>query len=138
MKLLFDTNVVLDLLLDRRPFSQAAASLFAAVEDGRCEGLLAATTLTTIDYLVSKALGRTAAREALGDLLSLMDVATVDRKVLVAALDSRAPDFEDAVIAEAAYQSGADMIITRDSTGFNHSTVSRADPVEAVAILLEH
>ena len=137
MNLLFDTNVVLDLLLDRRPFSRAAAGLFAAVEDGRCDGFLAATTVTTIDYLVSKALGPQAARKAIGNLLALMSVAAVDRKVLVAALESLVPDFEDAVIAEAAYQSGVDIIVTRDSTGFGHSSATVVGPTEALAILLE-
>ena len=137
MKMLFDTNVVLDLLLDRRPFSRAAAGLFAAVEAGRCDGFLGATTVTTIDYLVSKALGPQAAREAVGNLLALMSVAAVDRKVLVAALESPAPDFEDAVIVEAAYQSGVDIIVTRDSKGFVQSSVTVVDPTEALAILLE-
>lgn len=51
MKILFDTNVVLGVLMDREPFSDAAAELFATVEDGSGIGYLCATTLTTVYYL---------------------------------------------------------------------------------------
>lgn len=57
MKILFDTNVVLDVLMDREPFSDAAAELFTTVEDGSGIGYLCATTLTTVYYLAGKALG---------------------------------------------------------------------------------
>ncbi len=51
MKILFDTNVVLDVLIDRKPFSLTASLLFSEVEKGRIEGFLCATTITTIYYL---------------------------------------------------------------------------------------
>ena len=64
MKVLFDTNVVLDFLLDRKPFSAVAARLLARVERGEIEGLLGATTLTTIHYLLAKVIGGEAALDA--------------------------------------------------------------------------
>ena len=57
MKILFDTNVILDLLLDRAPFSQAAGKLLSAVELGEVGGCVCATTMTTIHYLATKVVG---------------------------------------------------------------------------------
>ena len=71
MKVLVDTNVVLDLLLDRRPFSDSAAQFFALVENSAVEGVLCATTLTTIDYLLMRSLPRETAKTTLRRLLEL-------------------------------------------------------------------
>ena len=49
-RVLFDTNVVLDVLLDRRPYVEASAAVWAAVETGASEGMLAAHAVTTIHY----------------------------------------------------------------------------------------
>ena len=57
MRVLFDTNVVLDVLLDRKPFWEIAAQLVARVERKELVGFLGATTLTTIYYIVAKASG---------------------------------------------------------------------------------
>ena len=54
MKILFDTNVVLDLLLEREPFATIAADLFTRVERGTLDGMVCATTLTTVHYLASR------------------------------------------------------------------------------------
>jgi predicted nucleic acid-binding protein len=52
VRVLVDTNVVLDVLLDRRPFSEAATQVFALIEESKIEGYLCATTVTTVDYLL--------------------------------------------------------------------------------------
>jgi len=54
VKVLFDTNIILDVLLNREPFVELSASLVSLVEAGEIKGYLCATTLTTIDYLISK------------------------------------------------------------------------------------
>jgi len=74
MKVLFDTNVVLDFLLDRQPFSDIAANLFARVEYAELNGYICATTVTTIHYLVKKALGTEDANKHISSLLSLSQI----------------------------------------------------------------
>jgi len=61
MKILFDTNVILDVLLDREPFANEAALLMSMVEQAEITGFICATTVTTIHYLATKALGLQAA-----------------------------------------------------------------------------
>jgi len=57
LRVLFDTNVILDLLLDREPFSQDAAGCLSMVESGEIEGWLCASTVTTLDYLIGISAG---------------------------------------------------------------------------------
>lgn len=135
MKVLFDTNVVLDVLLDRRPFSPVASRLFARVERETLTGVLGATTLTTVHYLVTKARGRDKALQAIRDLLALFHVAPVDRHVLESAASSPIEDFEDAVLHEAGRQIGADSVVTRDPEDFRHADLAVYSPEELEAAL---
>lgn len=118
MSALFDTNVIVDVLLAREPFAADSNACFLQVEDGLLHGFLGATTVTTIDYLVAGSLGQRASRQHLGRLLELFDVAPVNRAVLGNALKSPQKDFEDAVLAEAARACGAGAIITRNAKDF--------------------
>lgn len=135
MRVLFDTNVVLDVLLAREPHAAAAVWLFAQAERGRLEGLLGATTLTTVHYLARKTLGEDGARDQLGVLLRLFEVASVTRPVLEDALDLPFGDFEDAVLHEAARHAGADGIVTRNPSDFSRATVTVYTPPELRAVL---
>ena len=137
MRLVLDTNVVLDVLLEREGFVEPASRLFALAEAHLLEGVVCATTVTTLDYLISKAHGRRAAHAALSDLLDLFDVAPVDRETLRRALDAPFADFEDAVLHEAARAQGADAIVTRDIRDFRKGDLPAWLPAEAVARLSE-
>ena len=128
MRILLDTNVVLDVLLDRRPHSTDAALVFQLIEESTVKGLLCATTLTTIDYLLTQSLNRREARKHLTQLIRLFEIAPVNRAVIESAMNGKLDDFEDAVLDQAACQSGADAIITRDAKGFVHASSSVLDP----------
>ncbi len=133
MKVLVDTNVVLDVLLDRQPFAKSAARIFAFVEESKIEGFLCATTVTTVDYLLGQALAPAKARQALRQLLHLFEIAPVNRPVLEQALQSRISDFEDAVLEQSARLVGADAIATRNVRDFEKSSVTVFDPVDLIA-----
>ena len=133
MRVLVDTNVVLDVLLDRRPFAEAAARIFALVEESTIEGFLCATTVTTVDYLLGQALAPEKARDALQRLLNLFEIAPVNRPVLEQALRSGISDFEDAVLEQAGRLVAADAITTRNVRDFEKSTVTVYDPLELIS-----
>ena len=120
MKVLFDTNIILDVLLDRKPFSEDAALLMSKVERSEITGFLGATTITTIHYLASKVLGSELALKHIHSILSLFEIAPVNRIVLANALEAQFTDLEAAVLYEAARHIGAKHIITR-----NISTATR-------------
>lgn len=135
MRVLVDTNVVLDVLLQREPFADAAAQVFAHVEESRIEGVLCATTLTTIETLLGQALPKPKARGALQHLLHLFEIAPVNRPVLEQALDSKIPDYEDAVLEQSARLISADIITTRNLKDFKKSSIPAMDPPELLAVL---
>jgi len=131
---LLDTNVILDLLLERPDFVHEAQQICGREEAGTCHALLCATTVTTVDYLAQKQLGLAGARAAVAALLGLYDIAAVTRATLSSALDSEMPDFEDAVLAHAAYQAGARFIITRNLRDFAKSPVRAYTPTQFLAL----
>ena len=136
MKAIVDTNVVLDVLLEREPYAKPAIEVFCLVEESRIDAFICATTVTTIDYLLVKSLQKTTARSALRRLISLFEIATVNRPVIERALASKIGDFEDAVLNEAGQIAGADFIITRNTKDFSGSSLKVCDPNEFLALLI--
>lgn len=134
MRLLVDTNVVLDVLQGRPAFVDDATLVFDLVERGIVTGLLCATSITTLAYLAGKTVGKQPATRQIRQLLALFEVAPVTRAVLDAALASKTSDFEDAVLAEAALQAGAQAIITRNLRDFAHSPVRAYTPAQWLAM----
>jgi predicted nucleic acid-binding protein len=135
VKVLFDTNVVLDVLLNRHPHVAVASQLMVKVEQRRVAGLVGATTVTTIHYLASKAIGPARAGRHIHALLSLFDVAPVDKDVLLGALSLNFSDYEDAVLHEAARRAGAKGIVTRDAAGFSVGRLRVYSPDELLGML---
>jgi predicted nucleic acid-binding protein len=134
-RILFDTNIVLDVLLDRQPHVEASAAAWAAVETGISEGMLAAHAVTTIHYLVRKELSDIKARRIISAILRVFGIATVDGRVVQEALQLPFSDFENAVTAAAARSAGCEFIVTRDPKGFRGSPVRCLTP-EAIIPLL--
>jgi predicted nucleic acid-binding protein len=134
-RILFDTNVVLDVLLNRPPHVEASAAAWSAVETGIAEGMLAAHAVTSVHYLVRNKKGNASARRALSSLLRVFQVAGVDGPVIQEALQLPFSDFEDAVTAASARSAGCAYIVTRDPKGFRESPVRALTP-EAVIPLL--
>jgi predicted nucleic acid-binding protein len=134
-RILFDTNVVLDVLLDRRAHAEASTRAWAAVENGVAEGMLAAHAVTTIHYLVRKELGTARAKGVVSAVLRILTVASVDDAILQEALQLPFSDFEDAVTAAAARSAGCDYILTRDPKGFRESPVRAMTPEAAMPLL---
>ncbi len=135
MRVLVDTNVVLDLLLDRTPFSKAAIRIFTQIEQSRIEASLCATTVTTIEYILGQSMSSDKVRSTLCRLFEMFDITTVNRSVIHEALQSKMSDFEDAVLAHSANLAGVDIIVTRNIKDFKHSPVKAFDPQDFLAIL---
>lgn len=135
MNILFDTNVILDVMLDRTHFSEPASHLLSLVEKGNITGFICAATVTTIHYLTSKVLGNEQAQNQINNLIRLFDIAPVNRAVLEDALKSKFTDFEDTVIYQASYHISAEAIVTRDIKGFKKSEIPVYNPTEMLKII---
>jgi len=135
MKILFDTNIILDLLLDRKPFADHASTLMSRVERSEINGFLCATTITTIHYLLSKHLDKDKAIISINSIMSLFEVASVNRLVIESALKSKFKDFEDSVLHESARHAGVEYIITRNIKDFKKTRIPAFTPTEFLSIL---
>jgi predicted nucleic acid-binding protein len=135
-RVLLDTNVVLDVLLDRAPYGKASAAVWAAVESGEAEGMLAAHAVTTIHYLVQKEMGNIKVKRIISMILRVFGVAPVDGETVEEALQLPSSDFEDAVTAAAARLAGCEYIVTRDPKGFRGSPVRPITPEAALPLLV--
>jgi len=125
----------MDVLLARRPFVESASRVFSLVEQSKIEGSLCATTVTTVDYLLTQSLSRDEARLALRGLLNLFKIAPVNRSVIEKALRSKIEDSENAVLEQAARLVGAEAIITRNTKDFRRSSIKALDPAELLSAL---
>jgi predicted nucleic acid-binding protein len=132
-RLLLDVNLILDVLLDRKPHAEDASDVWAAIETGRATGYLSAHAVTTIHYLNAKAIGPKMAGETTQALLSVFDIAVVDEAVLRSAALLKWRDFEDAVTASAAVRARCDTIVTRNPKDFAKASILVMAPREAAA-----
>lgn len=134
MKTLFlDIEVLLDVLLDRAPAADPAATLWAAVETRRARGLVTAHAVTTIHALMKRSRGGAFADRGVSDLLAVFNVARVSEAVLDAALSLRLTAFDDAVSAAAAGAARCDLLVASEPARFRGSPVEIVSPGEALA-----
>ena len=135
MKLLLDINIILDVLLDRTPWSDAASGLLSAIESDKAEGFVAPHTLPTIYYVVAQSQDRTIAKTAVTDLLRILDVVPITRADFQRALELSMGDYEDAVQAAAGLKIGAQYLVTRNERDFQAAPVPTADAPTVLALL---
>lgn len=131
MKVMIDTNVILDCMLDRKPFSDDAEMVLEQCARGIHTGCVLASTITDIFYIAGKAM------KDLHELYLLMDdfmeqflLIGVSRRDLMTALDKRELDFEDCLLSVCAEHAGCDVIITRNTKDFTNAAIPAMTPRE--------
>ena len=135
IQVLFDVNIILDVLQEREAFYDFSARLLALAETGRIQGWLAAHSVTTLFYLIAKDRSSDQARVTLTSLLQFLKVATVDQSTIEQALNLPYRDFEDAVQMMAALQIRADYLLSRNVKDYQPAPLEVIQPVELLAIL---
>ncbi len=133
--ILFDLNIILDVLQERAEFYELSARSLAAAETGRVQGWLAAHSLTTLFYLVAKDQSPDQARVTITSLLQFLKIAPVDQVTIEQALTLPYPDFEDAVQMAAALRVRANYLVTRNVKDFQPAPLKVLQPAELLAIL---
>ena len=135
MLVLFDTNVVLDVLLQRQPWVIESKAVWQALDEQRVIGYITAAALTDVFYIARRATNLTVAHEAVQTCLETFQICTVDRQALEQAVALPGSDFEDNLHIACATIAGLDAIITRDKTGFKIAALSVLTPAELLAQL---
>ena len=133
MTVLFDTNVLLDVLLDRT-HAEAGLFLLDCAREGTIEGVATPTVLTNTFYVGRSTASSGLAREFIESALSFLDVASVSHVGTVRAV-RRYDDFEDGVIGEAAFEYGAHIICTRNTDDVGPARSQVLPPTELVRLL---
>lgn len=134
MKILLDTNVVLDFLLQRETFVKDAREIMLLVSEEKVQGFLCPTTITTIYYIMRKSFSENECLKAIKELLGFFEVTKVDKNTLLQSIKNSSGDFEDSVVYTSA--TNIDIIITRDKKGFRKCTKKVLTPKEFVANFL--
>ena len=114
MKILLDTNVILDTLLEREPYNKDSDSIFDLIGDNNLTGYINTSSVTDIYYILRKKFNDADSREKVRTLLHLLQAIEVTKADCFIALDSPMPDFEDALVAVCADKANLDFIVTRD------------------------
>ena len=128
MKCLVDTNVILDIALEREPFVEQSALFFQMAQQRSIHLFITATTVTDLYYISRKEKGKETALAFLADLLQFVDVASVDKHIILQALHSAMPDFEDAIQAYSARREVIPTIVTRNENDFEQSGLDVYSP----------
>ncbi len=136
MRVLIDTNVILDIGLQRDPFFEPASLLFSYPES-RLQFYLTPSACTDICYIVRKEKDHQTAVEFLGDILDTCELCHMNKAVFLEAISSSFTDLEDAVQNYAAIETGLDTIVTRNKKDFSSSTLSVMTPQELIDFLEE-
>lgn len=134
MRVAIDLNVILDVLLDRKPHVEHSSLALAYVEKGMVEGCFCAASVDTLDYLLTKAYALPERRRHLTTIRRLLAIAAVDAQVIDAALKLGWNDLEDAIVHESARLAGASAIVTRNAGDFAGATLAIYTPTEFCAI----
>jgi predicted nucleic acid-binding protein len=130
--ILLDTDVLLDVALDRAPHVDAAARLLERIERGPRGAFIAWHSASNFYYLVTPVRGGPDARAFLQDLLRFTSVAPTSTDALRYAATLPMRDFEDAMQVAAARACGADHIVTRNVKDFDRSPIPAITPVDAL------
>jgi predicted nucleic acid-binding protein len=131
-----DTNVVIDFLADRHPFSRDAARLFDFSIAGKTKIYISAVSYNNIYYLLRKSLSNKAAIHLLGELIEMTEIIDVTRSIIQHSLKTDFSDYEDAIQYYCALSiPDIDFIVTRDTRDFKKSTLPVLTPNEAIVSL---
>jgi predicted nucleic acid-binding protein len=133
MQVLLDTNVVLDILLNREPWVTDAKALWQANDNGRMIGYITATTMTDIFYVARRLASLEVAYQAVRVCLELLEVCAVDRQSLEYALALPGKDFEDNLQVACVHLFHLEAIVTRNIKDFAGAPVPVLTPAEALA-----
>jgi len=122
-KLLVDTNIIIDLLAKREEFYEPAAQLFSLADQNKVKLYVCSLSFANAHYILSRHLPESKVREILRKLKVLVNVISLDSKVIDLALNSDFKDFEDAIQYYAAMESNINIIITRNLKDFKKSDI---------------
>ena len=132
-KVFVDTNILVDLIADRRPFSKFAIQIFSKAEERKIKLYTSSHSIATTHYLLKKYIDEKELREVLYNILDYLNIVAIDQDVIKKGLKSKHKDFEDALQIISAYSiANLDCIVTRNIKDFKGSEIPVLTPDELI------
>jgi predicted nucleic acid-binding protein len=133
MNVFFDTNVLMDVLLERRPFVAESQKVWFLAERSKVRGMVAALSFPNIYYIIRKMRGTDAAMSMMTMLRDTFTPVPLDGQILNQAVDAGFSDFEDAIQYFSALRADAECLLTRNPDHFPRSRLRVLSPTEFLA-----
>ena len=137
MKILIDTNIIVDVALEREPFLAESDRILTFVEEGEIQGYVSASTFSDLYYIIRRDKGRDWTLDFWRQLATFCQVATVDNSVISIALTCNFKDFEDAIQYSTAVINLIDAIVTRNPRDFPVTTPRIVTPNQLIQELTD-
>lgn len=135
MRVLIDTNVVLDFILKRPAFFAEANEIFVRLQNLDYEGYVSPITPINAFYTTKKEIDRDTAFVSVEELLNVVQVCPTDKATMLAAFSLGFSDYEDAVQCASAMAEGLDGIVTRNTKDYKASSIAVYSPSEFLELL---
>lgn len=136
MKVLIDTNILIDYIMNREPYAEIASEIVMMCAEKKIDGCIAAHSVPNIFFILRKSLSPHDRRNILKSLFTIFSVESIDREKLLSALDNNDfADFEDSLQEECAITFSADYIITRNEKDFEKSRITAVTPEKFIEIV---
>ena len=134
-KILIDTNVLLDYLLEREPFFEYAKKVILSCTEGNTKGCIAAHSISNMFFILRKDYNAKERREILSNICMIFDVEGIDKAKLLSGLaNEKFSDFEDCLQMECAKSYGAEYIVTRNVSDYSVSDIKAILPNEYLGL----
>ncbi len=131
-KVFFDTNILLDIALERRKYNKDAINLIKLIKNKQIKGFINGAGIVSIHYIISKSRGKTTALQFIKDIIKIFEIAELDKKVIQNAINSNFTDFEDAIQEFSAIDAGVEIIVTRNTKDFKNSRLQVFEPKQLI------
>lgn len=135
MKVLLDTDVILDFILQRQPFYAEAEEIFVLLANNDFEAYVCDITILNIFYIARKQFDTIQIRAEIFKLLQIVNICSADHQVLRKALTSPISDYEDAVQNEVAVKENLNAIVTGNTRDFTNSKLEIYAPDAFIQII---
>ena len=137
LNVLLDTNIVLDFALARGEWGPSAKRIVDAATDQRLKAIIPATSLKDVYYISCKQIGKRQSEILIDYLMDVCTIGDVTAETCRQARIEEEPDFEDGIVAAVAREQMADIIISRDTSAFEHATAPRINSQVFVSFFLD-
>jgi len=127
-KVLFDSDVLLDVFLQRQPFAVESIKALHSAIRGEVHGFISAHAVPTVAYFIAREVGQEKAKELIRSFLGYLAVAPITENTIKQALSSKIKDFEDAITHYAGMSERVSVIVTRNTKDFSKGEISAVLP----------